>query len=51
MRNFYQRFLLFLATIFLAVSFLCGCSAQGGVPTREEGVKQKPVVPEGGILL
>jgi len=39
------------AAVLLAASILCGCSARGGVPTREDAVKPKPVVPEGGILL
>jgi len=54
MRNFCQRSLLrsaLLAAVLLLAGFLCGCSARGGVPSREEGVKQKPAVPEGGILL
>lgn len=54
MRNFCQRSLVrsvFPAAVLLLASYLCGCSASGGVPTREEGARQKPVVPEGGILL
>ena len=54
MRNLYQRWLrcsAFLPAVLVLASLLSGCSASGGVPTREEAARQKPVVPEGGILL
>jgi len=54
MRNFYRRSLRWSAlatTLLLSVSLLCGCTASGGVPTREETARQKPAVPQGGILL
>jgi len=39
------------AAVLVSASLLCGCSANGGVPTQQSSVKEKPVVPDGGILL
>jgi phosphate transport system substrate-binding protein len=40
-----------LGGLLISASLLVGCSAKAGVPTRGETLRQKPVVPEGGILL
>jgi phosphate transport system substrate-binding protein len=52
MRIFHSRSsCLALAALLTLASLVFGCSAKAGVPTRGETVKQKPAVPNGGILL